>query len=65
MFSKGSCQNIGSVTRKDTQKLNYYGRHFVFEMGKVIRIHEPRHDKTNKMVVHPAKTQISLGIRPV
>ena len=27
--------------------------------------YEPRHDKTNKMSVHPAKTQISLGIRPV
>ena len=26
---------------------------------------EPRHDKTNKMCVRPAKTQISLGIRPV
>ena len=26
---------------------------------------EPRHDKINKMRVHPAKTQISLGIRPV
>ena len=26
---------------------------------------EPRHDKTNKMIVRPAKTQISLGIRPV
>ena len=25
----------------------------------------PRHDKTNKMSVRPAKTQISLGIRPV
>ena len=24
-----------------------------------------RHDKTNKMSVRPAKTQISLGIRPV
>ena len=23
------------------------------------------HDKTNKMTVHPAKTQISLGIYPV
>ena len=29
------------------------------------RIFEPRHDKTNKMSVRPAKTQISLGIRPV
>ena len=26
---------------------------------------EPPHDKTNKMTVCPAKTQISLGIRPV
>ena len=26
---------------------------------------EPRHDKTNKMGVRPAKTQISLGICPV
>ena len=26
---------------------------------------EPRHDKSNKMSVRPAKTQISLGIRPV
>ena len=31
----------------------------------VPRISEPRHDKTNKMSVRPAKTQISLGIRPV
>ena len=26
---------------------------------------EPRHDKTNRVSVRPAKTQISLGIRPV
>ena len=26
---------------------------------------EPPHDKINKMTVRPAKTQISLGIRPV
>ena len=26
---------------------------------------DPRHDKTNKVTVRPAKTQISLGIRPV
>ena len=26
---------------------------------------EPPHDKTNKMTVRPAKTQISLGICPV
>ena len=28
-------------------------------------INKPRHDKTHKMSVCPAKTQISLGIRPV
>ena len=26
---------------------------------------EPHHDETNKITVRPAKTQISLGIRPV
>ena len=26
---------------------------------------EPRHDKTNKVSVRPAKTQINLGNRPV
>ena len=29
------------------------------------KTNEPRHDKTNKISVRPAKTQISLGIRPV
>ena len=29
------------------------------------RAYEPPRDKTNKMTVRPAKTQISLGIRPV
>ena len=28
-------------------------------------IKEPPHDKTNKIIVRPAKIQISLGIRPV
>ena len=34
-------------------------------MIKETNWNEPRHDKTNKMSVRPAKTQISLGIRPV
>ena len=37
----------------------------VFHPLGVIHINEPRHDKTNKMSVRPAKTQISLGIHPV
>ena len=31
----------------------------------IATIHEPRHDKTNRLSVRQAKTQISLGIRPV
>ena len=30
-----------------------------------VMVFEPGHDKTNKVTVCPAKTQISLGIRPV
>ena len=30
-----------------------------------VKTFEPPHDKTNKMTVRPAKTQISLSIRPV
>ena len=30
-----------------------------------VNIYEPWHDKTNKVAVRQAKTQISLGIRPV
>ena len=32
---------------------------------KHVKVNEPPHDKANKMTVHPAKTQTSLGIRPV
>ena len=32
---------------------------------KLASRYEPRHDKTNKMCLRPAKTQISLRIRPV
>ena len=32
---------------------------------KLLIAFEPPHDKTNKVTVHPAKTQISLGIHPV
>ena len=28
-------------------------------------VYEPQHDKTNNVAVRPAKTQMSLGIRPV
>ena len=32
---------------------------------ELIVINEPPHDKTNKMTLRPAKTLISLSIRPV
>ena len=38
---------------------------FVALPGLFCWLFEPRHDKTNKMSVRPAKTQISLGIRLV
>ena len=37
----------------------------IIEEERKKRIIEPPHDKSNKMTVHSAKTQISLGIRPV
>ena len=30
-----------------------------------VNLYEPQHDKTNKVAFGPAKTLISLGIRPV
>ena len=38
---------------------------FAVWLTKTILLNEPRHAKTNKMAVRPAKTQISLGIRQV
>ena len=35
------------------------------KMVQTDKITEPRHDKINKMTARPAKTQISLGFRPV
>ena len=36
-----------------------------FSLPFISFVFEPRHDKTNKMSVRPAKTQNSLGIHPV
>ena len=48
-------------------EVKIYHRTFfkVFIWFSVLQTIEPPHDKTNNVVVHPAKTQISLGIRPV
>ena len=41
-----------------------YGTTF-FDQNETLNVHEPPHDKTNIVSVRPAKTQISLDIRPV
>ena len=42
---------------------------FVGHLRSLIKLkcstYEPPHDKTNRMTVRPAKTQISVGIHPV
>ena len=38
---------------------------FQLNITKVCYDYMPRHDKTNKMTVHPTKTQTSLSISPV
>ena len=48
--------------------LIYKTKHFFFKMmwpNDTINKIEPQHDKTNKMSVRPAKTQIRLDICPV
>ena len=39
--------------------------HWNVSVYDFVELFEPRHDKTNKVTVRPAKTQISLGIRSV
>ena len=52
------CQNIILCIKCNQERKVFYA-----QMGA--SYHEPLHDKTNKMSVRPAKTQISLGIRIV
>ena len=45
--------------------LAFYLLSMLLESYPIQSLHEPPHDKTSKVSVRPAKTQISLGIRPV
>ena len=64
-------ENINGLSIRYTQKIvpGKLERKWTFTkvafLNLLCRNYEPRHDKTNKMTVRPAKTQISLGIRPV
>ena len=67
---------MNKIKYVDPLKVNQFQKEMKY-FGKAIRSQndidvkqmttsiEPPRDKTNKMTVRPAKTQISLGIRPV
>ena len=52
------------IVQCDTKNLVFIGK-AQFRLASVIALHELPHDKINKMTLRPAKTRISLGIRPV
>ena len=54
------CIKAWEVLTVSTTLPSFKTSHFV-----EYRLYEPRHGKTNKMSVRPAKPQISLDIRPV
>ena len=54
-----------SIQSKNILSLFCYGIFYYGIVAEKTTTFEPPHDKTNKMTVRPAKTQISLGIRPV
>ena len=51
--------------KEDSGGIAVFSTHVDLDNGKESIAAEPRHDKTNKMSVRPAKTRISLGIHPV
>ena len=68
------CHDVAQITFEQKRRLHcqflwkresvYQERTFFFMKAQKFSW-EPPHDKTNKMTVRQAKTQISLGIRPV
>ena len=54
-FTKGTC---------DKPNEQFFPRQVVIQLPKIYSNNEPPHDKTIKMSVHPAKTQVSLGSHP-
>ena len=51
------------MPKPSSSSTNFFGN--LWTLARVQNKYEPRIDKTNKMSVCPAKTHISLGIRPV
>ena len=57
----------GNMKKKKTMNISFFFplKLKIMEFFSELCIYEPPHDKTNKTNVRPAKTQITLGIRPV
>ena len=56
---------IRKVRYRSLINSNYHTVKKLFANSSCLTVNEPRQDKTNNVAVRPAKTQISLGIRPV
>ena len=57
--------HIGFYANVKKKKKNVMGRICAAYVDSMKKHFKPPHDKTNKMTLCPAKTEISLGIRPV
>ena len=65
VFVIRACHFVGFVMRRLNIFCSVTCMSSCYFLVPVDTIHQARHDKTNKVTVHPAKTHISLGIRPV
>ena len=63
VFDGRTCHFVGFVMRRLKYGIDKIDKPFKFDYQSLSN--EPRHYKTNKTSVRPAKTQISLAIRPV
>ena len=64
IFSNFGIWNFDNLIFLDIENINFWIYMYVILVGQAF-VFEPPHDKTNKITVRPAKTQIRLGIRPV
>ena len=56
---------VANETKDKSQTILRLQIRAVLWLSLRLKLDEPPRDKTNKVSVRPAKTQISLGIRPV
>ena len=63
LFANTWYWGVGVYYSTNKSFCNYYNCSWYFKF--ILSLIELRHDKTNKVTVRPAKTQISLGIHPV